>query len=337
MQNLLNTLGINETYTKQVKKPTKFNHIRDNIPLKKNFNFMADLIELPVTKKKFKYLLVCVDLATDEFDVEPMKDKEAKTVLKSLLTMFKRNFIKKPKYSFATDSGSEFKGVFHKWLYDESIYHKVALPNRHTQQATVESLNKQIVRVLNGYMNKIEESTQMPYNEWTDIIDVMRKDMNKFRKKPEFNPITTKMTIHDTKFEPLFNVGDVVYRQSDVPLNALGNPQPTNTFRVGDYRYVKVPKKIVKIIYMSGTPAYRYMLDGVPRASFTEAQLLKVDEDETKHEVRKIIDKKIINKRVHYLVWWKNDSKKNATFESRTNLVKDGFTKEIRAFEEMKL
>ena len=56
---------------------------------------------------------MCVDLATDEFDVEPMKDKDAKTVLKSLLTMFKCNFIKKPKYSFATDSGSEFKGVFH--------------------------------------------------------------------------------------------------------------------------------------------------------------------------------------------------------------------------------
>ena len=150
-------------------------------------------------------MLVCVDLATDEFDVEPMKDKEASTVLKSLLTMFKRNFIKKPKYSFATDSGSEFKGVFHKWLYNESIYHKIALPNRHTQQATVESLNKQIVRVLNGYMNKVEESTQMPYNEWTDVINIMRKDMNKFRKKPKFNPVTTKMTIHDTKYEPLFN------------------------------------------------------------------------------------------------------------------------------------
>ena len=45
----------------------------------------------------------------------------------------------------------------------------------------------------------------------------------------------------------------------------------------------------------------------------------------------------MIKKRVHYLIWWKNDLKKNATFESRTNLVKDGFTKEIKAFEEMKL
>ena len=95
MQNLLNTLGINETYTKQIKKPTKFNHIRDNIPLKKNFNFMADLIELPVTKKKFKYLLVCVDLATDEFDVEPMKDKDAKTVLKIITNHVQTQLYKK--------------------------------------------------------------------------------------------------------------------------------------------------------------------------------------------------------------------------------------------------
>ena len=333
MDKLLYQLGIDETFTKEVKKPKQFNHIKNNIPLQKNFNFMADLIELPITKQKFKYLLVCDDLATDEFDIEPLKNKDAATVLTALQTMFKRNYIKKPKYSLATDSGSEFKGVFHKWLFDENIYHKVALPNRHTQQSSVESLNKQLERVLNGYMNKVEEETREPYNEWTDVLDDIRKEMNKFRKKPEYNPVTTTTKIHKTKLEPLFKVGDIVYRQSDVPLNALGNSQPTNNFRVGDYRYEKVPKKIIKIIYMSDNPPYRYMLDGIPNASFTEMQLLPaVDEKATKYIVNSIIGKKLINNRMHYLVWFKGELKKNADWISRIQLIEDGFAGEINAF-----
>ncbi len=30
------------------------------------------------------------------------------------------------KASLRTDSGTEFRGVFHKWLYDENILHRVA-------------------------------------------------------------------------------------------------------------------------------------------------------------------------------------------------------------------
>ena len=103
MKAILDKLGIDETYTKEVKKPKYFTKIKDNIPLEGDMNFMADLIMLPTTKKGFKYLLTCDDLATDEFDIEPLLNKTPADVLKGLQAMFKRSYIKKPQASITMD------------------------------------------------------------------------------------------------------------------------------------------------------------------------------------------------------------------------------------------
>ena len=331
MKAILDKLGIDETYTKEVKKPKYFTKIKDNIPLEGDMNFMADLIMLPTTKKGFKYLLTCDDLATDEFDIEPLLNKTPADVLKGLQAMFKRSYIKKPQASITTDMGSEFKGVFHKWFYDQNIYHKVALPNRHTQMSSVESLNKQVERILNGYMNSVEEKTGEPFNEWVDVLEPIRRELNKFRKKPEHNPFTYQYPVSDTSTNPKFKVGDIVFRKSDVPLNALGNKQPTNNFRVGDFRYEKVPRKILQVLNYSGKVPYRYMLESIPDASFTEDQLMIAPEKETetKYKVREIIGKKKIKNKTMYLIWWKGELKKDATYEPESNLIEDGFQREI--------
>ena len=76
-----------------------------------------------------------VDLATDAFDIEPLKEKESKSVLRAMLNMFDRPYIIPPavcKFKKA-DEGTEFMGVFHKWLYDHNILHKRGLVGRHTQ------------------------------------------------------------------------------------------------------------------------------------------------------------------------------------------------------------
>ena len=103
---------------------------------------MADLLFLPLTKQKYRYILTVVDLATDEFDIEPLKDKEPKTVLAGLKAMYKRSYIKEPYASIRTDAGNEFKGVFQKYLYDESLLHRTSLTARHSQTSNVESLNR---------------------------------------------------------------------------------------------------------------------------------------------------------------------------------------------------
>ncbi len=95
MDKIIKQLGIDETYTKNPRLPKKYNSVKQNIPHKSDYNFMADILMLPETKKKLKYLLVVVDLATNEFDIEPMTNKDADTTLNAFQNMFKRNFIKK--------------------------------------------------------------------------------------------------------------------------------------------------------------------------------------------------------------------------------------------------
>jgi hypothetical protein len=43
MENILKELKINEKYSKPVKIKKQFSKVKDNIPLKADYNFMADL------------------------------------------------------------------------------------------------------------------------------------------------------------------------------------------------------------------------------------------------------------------------------------------------------
>lgn len=129
--------------------------------------------------------------------------------------MFKRRYIKKPYASIRTDAGSEFKnGIFKKWMYDNSILHKIAEPERHKQLANVENLNKTLGRLFNGYMNFKEEESGGEYREWTDILDTVRKRLNDIRRIPEGDIFTDVYQPIDIKPER-FKVGDIVYRKSE--------------------------------------------------------------------------------------------------------------------------
>jgi len=244
MNKLLDKLGIDETFTKPQKKQKIFNKVKDNVPPIEDYNYMADLLELPKTKKGFKWCLVVVDLADDTFDIEPLKNKESNTTLQGLKSIFKREILKKPKMSLTTDNGTEFKSVFNKYLTDSNINHKFTHPYRHKQIANVESLNKQLGRLFNGYMNAKEKQTGKRYNEWTDIIKVVRDELNKIREKPlPENIFDISPPEFDLTATPKFKEGDVVYYALDYPQDALGNKQDTSKFRMGDHRFSTVPKK----------------------------------------------------------------------------------------------
>lgn len=333
MNKILDKLEINEYFTKPVKKPKTFDKVKENIPHEADYNFMADLLFLPTTSKGYKYLLVVVDLWTDEFDIEPLKSKDPKEVLAAMKRMFKRPYLNKPYASIATDAGSEFKGVFHKYLYDESIFHKQTKPGRHTQMSNVESLNRSLGRLFNGYMNKKEETTGKQYHDWDDIITFVRKELNEYRveqhKKHE-KSFAYKVTPLPIKTK--FKVGDIVYYQSDVPLNALGKKQSTERFREGDYRWnIKEPRKIVDIFaYNNG---YRYSLEGMKNVSFTEKQLRPAKETDSKYEVKQILDKKKMKGKIHYLIWFKGYKKKDAEWLPRTQLIEDGLKNLLDEFD----
>ena len=330
IKDLIAKLNISETFTRPIRKAKVFSKVKDNIPLKKGLNYMADLLLLPETAKGYKYLFVVVDLATDNFDIEPMKTKEPKEVLESFKKMFKRKYIIEPEASLATDAGTEFKGVFHKYLYDESIYHKVAEPGRHQQMANVENLNRTLGRIFIGYMNMKEEKTGKIFKEWDDIIDTVRKDLNVIRKKQEQDPYTYKYSVPDMTIAK-YKVGDLVIRRSELPLSALGHKQPTANFREGDYRwYSKEPRKIVKVLSYSGSVPTRYVLQSIPHVSYTEEQLRPSQAKEEVYTVKEIIGSKTEKKKKYLLVWWTGYRKAEATYEPYDIIKKDvpGLVKE---------
>jgi hypothetical protein len=331
-----------DQFTKPPKKDKGNTTIKDVVTLIEDYNLMADLLQLPETSQKNNYLLNIVDLATHEFDMEPLKTKESEEVKTAMETIFKRKYVKMPKASIRTDNGTEFKGEVDKYLKDNDIFHSVSMPYRHTQLSAVESLNKQIGYLLNSYMNSKEFKTKTVFRDWDDpkILELVRVNLNELRKKDA--PYTEK-TIFDhvdksvnLKATPKFQVGDIVHYALTYPENALGEKQPTANFRVGDFRWSPVPKKIKQVLYYTGAIPFRYMLDEMPEVSFTENQLMKSKEEEQKFVVKEIIGEKTQKKKKYYQVWWKGYLKKDATFEPEDQLIEDGLEDYITAFKEKK-
>ena len=312
MQKILKALNISEEHTKPIRIKKTFNKVKDNVPHIANYNFMADVLFLPETKKGYKYLLVVVDIATNACDFEPIKEKASETILQAFQKIIKRKYLDKPFASIRTDDGSEFRGAFQKWLYDESIFHKIAEPGRHKQVGNVEILNKDLGRLLNGYMNSIEETSGKQYKEWVEVLPTVRKMLNEFRTIPEGDPFTDVYPSPDV-VEPKFKVGDIVYRIADEPLDALGNKQPTKNFRMGDYRWNLVPRKIVRILRYSGKNPIRYLLENKTNVSYAEWELKRA-ETKVKYQVEYVKAKRTINGVKEVLIKWK--SFKGKTWEN---------------------
>ena len=305
MQNILKSLGVDETYSKPVKIKKQFSKTKDNIPLIQDYNFMADLLELPKTKKGFIYLLVVVDLATDEFDIEPMTNNKSLTVVDAMKKIFKRRYLKKPYASIRTDGGPEFKDAFDKFCFENSILHKVGIAGRHQQMSNVERLNRELGRLFNGYMNGIEEKTGETYKEWVEVVPKVRVMLNSFRKKPEGNPRKDVYPIPNILIEPKFKVDDIVYRMSEKPMDALGRKQPTQNFRMGDYRYDMIPRKIVRVLRYGGDVPIRYLLENLPNVAYAEYELKEAKEKEAMYQVQSIKAKRTIKGVKEILVKWK--------------------------------
>ena len=140
------------------------------------------------------------------------------------------------------------------------------------QRNQIDTINYLTLKIsITHYMNAKEEQTGRPYRQWTDVIDIIRTDLNELRLRPDGDP-QYNIFAPPIDAKPKFKVGDVVYYKSERPLNALGQFQPTNTFREGDYRYnIKDAKKIKAILHYPKN--IRYMLDGKPKVSYAESEL----------------------------------------------------------------
>jgi hypothetical protein len=322
MNTLLKKLNIDETFTQKPKKD-KFDKIKENTFPVGGYNYMSDLLELPQTKQGFKYLLVVVDLWNNNFDIEPIQSKSASDTLEAFKTIIKRQYTKLPKASVRTDNGNEFKGSFKAFLNDNNILHRVALPYRHKQLANVESLNAILGRLFMTYLTNKELQIKKPYHEWTDIVGIVRKELNDARYSPDDeNPFNTKPIPYNID-EPKFKKGDIVYKKLEVPKNIYGKVEADRKFRKGDLRFD--PDEKLKITKVLNYPRNnRYVLNTYPNVSYSENELKPADKNEEYFLVKEIIDKKKIRGKTFYLVWFKRELKKNSSWISEENLLQDG-------------
>jgi hypothetical protein len=286
---LNNKLKLNNYFTQAFPAEKEFDKVKDNVPQVPYYNYMADLLMLPEDPTtNNKYLLVVVDLATNNFDVRGLKNKDANSVLIAFKNMIaKSKYIKKPQASVKTDQGSEFKGVFHKYLFDNDIFHRVALAGRHKSLGNVERLNRELGRYIMAYQNEKEEETGKVYKEWESALPDIVKKLNEARQIH-----LTKDDLYDIEEHkvPLinpnskFNIGDWVSFKLPEPRNALGE-KLKGSFREGDYKASKKSYQIKKIFdYPMG---HRYLLDGVPGASFTDKELKLEKNNKNRFEVKK--------------------------------------------------
>ena len=353
LKSIIDDLRVDETHTKPTRKAKVFTKINDVVPPLPDYNFMADLLLLPNTEgedddeenpKGYRYLLVVVDLASHAFDIEPLKKKEAGEILSAFKKMMDRKILNLPHSSIATDGGNEFMGAFHKFMKDNKIFHKRTVSGRHTQQSMVENLNRMLGRLLNGYMNKIEEETGEVYYKWDDKIDYIREALNEFRiiddlpSKDDLVDVIPSGNFVNVKAK--YKKGDLVFYQLDRPQNALGNTQPTDTFREGDYRWDRYPKQITGVLYFNGKVPVRYLLEGIENVSYTEQQLKPATgfkTNETYYVVDRLVDRQNVGTKAkpiyNYKVWYKGYKKADAEFVSEKSLIEDGFQDEIDEYD----
>ena len=82
---------------------------------------------------------------------------------------------------------------------------------------------------------------------------------------------------------------------------------------------------------MNSKPHHRYMLEGITTNSFTDKQLLPVEDAvETTYNVKSIVNKKIINKNNYYLVQYSDGDR---LWISKDDLIKDNLKNYIDNYE----
>ena len=79
---------------------------------------------------------------------------------------------------------------------------------------------------------------------------------------------------------------------------------------------------------------YRYVLNGRPNVSYTKEELKPAGTTEEYHEVKTIWDKKKVKNKTYYKVWWFKKTKKESTWELKTNLLEDGLDDFIKEYED---
>ena len=330
----------NEELYQLLKKPKKdkggeIPHMQD---IEKNAVMQSDLLYLP-DDKGYKYALVCVDVGSGKTDAEPLKERDADSVLQAFKKITSRAPLKNsPEYMLQCDSGVEFKGVFSTYVKSKGITIRVGEVGRSRQQAIAESRNKTIAEALFHRQVGQELLTEQVSKEWTSHLKTVIKVINKWQDektepKKTHEPYIPKKTV-------MLSVGQPVRIILEEPLDTSGT-KLHGGFRATDIRWSRKISKVSNIIIDEGEPLL-YQLDDKP-TSYTFNQLQVVDEAKLSeppasviegtpetYVVKAIKDKRTENRKIQYRVQWKGyPNEADWTWEPKTELIKKPLIKKL--------
>lgn len=234
----------------------------------------------------YRYLLVCVDIVNKGIDFEAIKDKTPKSIIDGFTNIFKRRYIYQhpvnedlyPRVIYS-DSGSEFDNAeLLKWYTKHKIKYRHGRAGRKSQTAVVEAFNSMISKLL-AVKTTIEQKELNKTNDiannrqWVKYLPKLREVMNdknvKVKAIIDFFNNTPKV---DKKL--LLSVDDKVFVINEKPRDINDNKLP-GRFRIGDFRYEQVPRKIVSVIANASGNPVRYAVEGIKNATFSRGELIK--------------------------------------------------------------
>lgn len=232
--------------------------------------------------KGYRYLLVVVDIHTKRIDVEALEDKTQESVIAGMNNIFSRTYIFDHDANtivfpniIMTDAGTEFGSKFIEWCTANKITKKTSRVARKQQTSVVEGFNLVISKVLaiktTMDQNNAKRKGKLEQRHWVKYLPDLRIVLN----DKEVNDRVVSDYFQFAKVTPsqLLRIGETVHVILERPLDVQDN-KLSGKFRTGDYRYEKVGRKITNRIYnLSGNPI-RYVVDGIPNATFARSDLM---------------------------------------------------------------
>jgi len=240
---------------------------------KSNLIQQADLLHI-TSDRGYKYILVVVDDHSRKMDAEKLKDKNSSSVCKAFKKIYERGILHMPQ-QIEVDDGTEFKGDVKHYFDHNNVRVRVALPNRHRQQALVERKNQLLGTLIHHLQNQKELQTNKVNREWISILPRLVADINENVPKP-INEAVSEDPLSNKYNEHLLNIGDKVRIKLDHPIDTQGK-RLHGEFRSSDIRWTLQIYTIEQVILKPGFPPM-YLTSKTNQVSYTKEQLQKVNE-----------------------------------------------------------
>lgn len=258
---------------------------------KKHQYLMIDIVYFPIDRLQFRYLLVALDVCSNNLDAEEMKVRDANTTLLAFKNILKRRFITLPYTFVMSDSGNEFKGVFNTYLEQKKIIHRTERLGRHTQLSPLNSRIALLSKYLNMSMTNVELRTGNVDKEWRKHLKILIGILNKPQyikaEKPDIpviNPDTPPVKTY--RGMKIYDGGECVRVMLDHATNPVDERKMHGAFRKGDLRYSRRIYRIERIILNVGqVPLYKVI--GIDDCVYNEKQLLPATEEEYEEQENK--------------------------------------------------